>query len=463
MEPVIYITKQKVFVSYKGKTTSISWGGQNLKAVFKAIKQKIKITQANIVLGNDLSYTLALNQTNLENRGQILEIAKEFIPDNLDDHNFDWQKKADFIQVVATSTKVINSLSLAAKINKIKLNSIQTAAAILANSTTSIKYPHLIIHQDQESLIVASFKGVALLAHNQPGIEIDSLVNIASIIKQKYGLDIKGVIVSGSHIDKSIDVPAQWEVVKKNINIMATAAKKKNTSTKDKDELEIKPVSDPVEEPKVEEPKIEEPTEDSPGVAEVVEPEPVVDATSAPALTPEISFDQDDSELKPEKTSNPKSNKGLFVALAITLIVGGALTGGILYSRSASTNQDIRSKAAETPEAVVTEVVTETPTPTPEEIDLSKYTLQIQNGSGTAGQAGAVDELLQAEGFAEAETANADSYDYEDTEVQLKAGTPKAVYSAIERALNSDYTVVSADTLEENSDFDVVIVVGQKI
>jgi len=438
--------------SSSGKTTSLSWGGQSLKAVFKAIKQKLKINQANIVLGNDLSYTLALSQNNLETRGQILEIAKESIPDNLDDHNFDWQKKADFIQVVATPSKTLNSLSLAASINKIKLNSIQTTAIILAQSTISIKYPHLILHQEQEPLIIASFKGVVFLAHNQSSLGIDTLISIASTIKQKYNLEIKGIIVSGDHIDKSIDVPAQWEVVKKNINIMATAAKKKKTISKDQDELEIKPVSNPVEEP-VEEPQPQPQPEVDQPLAEVVDTTPIPD-------TPEIKFDQEPSEKNDVKT---KFNKGLFVALAITLVVGGALTGGILYSRSATNNQDIRSKANETPEAVVTETVTETPTPTPEELDLSKYTLQIQNGSGTAGQAGAVDELLQAEGFNEADTTNADSYDYQDTEVQLKADTPKAVYDTIERALNSDYDVKLGDALEEDSEFDVIIVVGQKI
>jgi len=468
MNSVLYLTKNKVFVSHQGKSASVDRGGQDLTAIFKTIKQKIKITQANIVLGNDLSYTLALSQTNLENREQILKLSQQYIPEDLSNHNFDWQKKGEYIQVVATPTKVINNLSLAAKINKIKLNSIQTATVVLTQSTAPIKYPHLILHQDQEGLVVASFKGVVFFAHNQPNLEIDSLVNIASIIKQKYDLDIKGVVVSGVHIDKSIDVPAQWEAVKKNINIMATATKKKKTSTKDKDELEIKPVENPTEEPKTEPETTPEPVVEPQPAAQPVAQEPVVDATSAPAPTPEISFDQE-----PETKQKPtgKSNKGLFVSLAITLVVGGALTGGILYSRSATNNQDIRSKAAEDsssdsgPAGASSDVesVTETPTPTPEQIDFTDYALQIQNGSGTAGQAGAVDEILQAEGFAEADTVNADSYDYQDTEVQLKEGTPKAVFNAIERALNSDYQVTTGETLDKDSDFDVVVIVGQKI
>ena len=181
---------------------------------------------------------------------------------------------------------------------------------------------------------------------------------------------------------------------------MSTAAKKNKTISKDQDELEIKPVSDPIEEP-AEEPKVE------------------VETTS--------------------------------------------LTGGILYSRSAINSEDIRSKANETQETEITPTITIAPVEEVEEIDLSKYKLQVLNGSGIAGQAGAVDELLQAEGFAESDMDNADSYDYQDTEIQLKSGTPKEVYDSIERALNSDYQVVKGDALDKDSNFDVIVIVGQKL
>ncbi len=232
---------------------------------------------------------------------------------------------------------------------------------------------------------------------------------------------------------------------------MSTAAKKNKTISKDQDELEIKPVSDPIEEP-AEEPKVEVETTS----------EPAVDATSIPAITPEISFDQE-PESDEKQTNKLKSNKGLFMSLVITLVVGGALTGGILYSRSAINSEDVRSKANETQETEITPTITIAPVEEVEEIDLSKYKLQVLNGSGIAGQAGAVDELLQAEGFAESDMDNADSYDYQDTEIQLKSGTPKEVYDSIERALNSDYQVVKGDALDKDSNFDVIVIVGQKL
>ena len=533
MQAVLYITNKKIFLkSSSGKTATINWNGQDIKPVFETLKKTIKTSELNIVLSNDLSYTLALEATTNPTRQQILEKAKEHMPENIDNHNFDWQKKGDLIQVIATPAKFLNNLSQAAKTNKIKLGSIQTSAAVLSQSTTSNKHSHLILHKNRESLIVASFKGVALLVHNQPNIDLNILVNIASIVKQKYNLEVKEIIISGVHVDKSISVPAQWELVKKNTDIMATASKKKKTTTKDKDELEIKPVVDPVEETKEseetsmpsiddepaekeepekkEEPevdtakeekpeeeikeddtKLEESTTESPSEekepveeekveeakepeldtdkeevsdqeTETKEPDPILDATAPIPMTPEIKFDQD-SEPKDEQATKTKSNKGLFISLAITLVVGGSLTGGILYSRSATTNQDIRSKAAEvqeSPESTPTPNVSATPTP--EEINLLDYSLQIQNGSGTAGQAGVVDELLQAEGFEEAETANADSYNYLKTEVQVKKDSPEEIFNAIDRALNSDYQVIVGDVLDEDSSYDAIVIVGAK-
>lgn len=235
---------------------------------------------------------------------------------------------------------------------------------------------------------------------------------------------------------------------------MDSVTKKKKTVINDIDEVETESVSDPFEESQ---PEIDQPLTE----ADQVELEESVEEPAEDEFQEELATEP---ESKEEQTNKPKSNKGLFMALAITLVVGGALTGGILYSRSAITNQDIRSKASQ---AVESPTPTPTPTaevtPTPEEIDLSKYKLQVLNGSGIAGQAGAVDELLQAEGFAESDMDNADSYDYEKTEIQLKADTPKALYDTIERALNSDYTVTLGKALEDDSLFDAVIIVGQKI
>jgi len=111
--------------------------------------------------------------------------------------------------------------------------------------------------------------------------------------------------------------------------------------------------------------------------------------------------------------------------------------------------------------------VSSTPTPTPseimEELDLSEYSVSLLNGSGVPGEAGNAEELLSELEFADIKTGNAESYDYEQTEVSLKKNLPQGVYSKIEAALSETYSIsLSETTLDEDSTFDIIIIVGQR-
>ncbi len=148
--------------------------------------------------------------------------------------------------------------------------------------------------------------------------------------------------------------------------------------------------------------------------------------------------------------------KTLLIALFVAALVS-LLVGGVLRFR---TNVPLLTE--ETFQPTPTPAATEEPEASPSaEVSLADYNVQILNGSGVAGEAGVVEDLLLDAGFEDIETGNASSYDYTDTEVQVKEGTPKAVFEAIEEALG-DYTVVEGDSLDEDSDFDVIVVVGER-
>ncbi len=93
-------------------------------------------------------------------------------------------------------------------------------------------------------------------------------------------------------------------------------------------------------------------------------------------------------------------------------------------------------------------------------IDLSKYKVVIKNGSGIAGEAGRVGEILKDEGFEKIETGNADRFDYQKTRVELKKGLPDGVKTTIDRALNDRY-VLEFKELQKENDYDVLIIVGK--
>ena len=293
---------------------------------------------------------------------------------------------------------------------------------------------------------MATQKGIIFLSYSAPKITKNTVLQIAQLAKRQTGLTFNQV-VGVPAFDKGITLPAQWQLDIKKINVMATKAKASKAKGEDSEVLEIKPIDKPVE-PTIE-PESEATVEDTPKEEEKEEEDK---KEEKPVEEPETS----ESQPKVKKPS-----KGLVLSLLATLVVGGALTGGILYSR---TSLDTRSKAA-APEVTPTPTpeATSTPeaTPTVEALDLTEYSINILNGSGIAGQAGVVNDLLEEAGFDSLDTGNADSYDYEETEISLAESTPKAVFDAIKKALEDDYEVTKSDAIEEDSDYDILIIVGQ--
>ena len=155
------------------------------------------------------------------------------------------------------------------------------------------------------------------------------------------------------------------------------------------------------------------------------------------------------------------SNKKLLTIIIAIFIISSLIIGGILRSRK-SKQEEVSSPS---PPAVITpspEASSE-PSPSPATLDLSSYSIQVLNGSGVAGEAGSVKDALETGGFEEINTSNADNYDHTDTEVSLKDNISESVFNEIENILSSSYTVVlDSDSLTSRSDYDVVIIIGEK-
>jgi hypothetical protein len=146
--------------------------------------------------------------------------------------------------------------------------------------------------------------------------------------------------------------------------------------------------------------------------------------------------------------------KEYIYAPVITLVVGLVLVGGILVSRKATKPEEIEQTAIEvTP--------TQTVTPTPEIIDLARYSVQVQNGSGIAGQAAALGEILKNGGFEKIETANSDNYDYEGVMVRSKTGTGSAELLTKVSEILSDYKTTVGENLGSDAVYDLIIIVGK--
>lgn len=195
--------------------------------------------------------------------------------------------------------------------------------------------------------------------------------------------------------------------------------------------------------------------------------------TSAPSVQSKLDTTTAEIPLELETEKSSFLSKKLILIILAVVIIGGLVGGGFLFLRARSSTTETGEEPTTKPESQVemeeaadaeaspTASTTEAPKDEPTKVDLTDYSVQVLNGSGVAGEAGKVKDLLETEGFEKFDVGNADSYDYTDTEVRMKKDTLKEVFEKIKSAME-DYTVVEGDELEKEAENDVVVIVGQK-
>jgi hypothetical protein len=103
---------------------------------------------------------------------------------------------------------------------------------------------------------------------------------------------------------------------------------------------------------------------------------------------------------------------------------------------------------------------TKTPTPTPK-IEREKIKVKILNGGGVPGKATVVKNLLKEKGYEEILTGNADNFDYDKTEIQVKKDDKSfADLMAADIKDNSSSPRITSD-LDEKDAPDVIVIVGK--
>ncbi|NTU46165.1 hypothetical protein HGA88_00915 [Candidatus Roizmanbacteria bacterium] len=153
----------------------------------------------------------------------------------------------------------------------------------------------------------------------------------------------------------------------------------------------------------------------------------------------------------------PIKEIGLFVAsfaLSFALFVGIS-NMKIPFPKLASFS--LKPSPTATPSPVPTSEPTATPTPS---IDRKTLRVKILNGSGTKGRASDVKDVLKEKNYLEILTANADSFDYETTEIQTKKSKPE-VASVIVADLKDNVASPKLTTLPEKDPSDIIIIIGK--
>lgn len=152
------------------------------------------------------------------------------------------------------------------------------------------------------------------------------------------------------------------------------------------------------------------------------------------------------------------NKKFIWIGLPAILIIGALIGGIFIYRAGVKSARIVQEEPSPTPLPSPTETAEPSPEPELKREDLK---LQVLNGRGVAGTASDAKEFLEGLGYKDVAVGNADSFDFEKTEVSIKEDK-KDYLEMLTDDLSKEY-VVSEDTetLDAESDFDAVITIGK--
>lgn len=188
--------------------------------------------------------------------------------------------------------------------------------------------------------------------------------------------------------------------------------------------------------------------EDLAKAAEEIAPAEVI--TEKPQEEPK----EENKPVMPVVKDNNGPNPLVIIIPGIFLL--GALLGGIIFYQHGISGINTTSN---TPSNYNNLAASPTPTPTAA-LDLTKYPINILNGSGVSGQAGVVKNLLETAGFSVSKTGNAPSYDFTKTVIKSKTDVPEAFLTQLSEALSKSYVLDTNQSLATSSADEVQVIVG---
>ncbi len=153
-----------------------------------------------------------------------------------------------------------------------------------------------------------------------------------------------------------------------------------------------------------------------------------------------------------------KGNKGKNIILfLIVFIIVALISTAFYFYFTGAFNVNNPTETAE-----ITPTEAPSPTVTPVELDRAEISIQVLNGSGVSGAAGDMQAFLEDVGYENVEAGNADDSDYLNITIQIKEEFEEFA-DLISKDISDSYVVNDdIEMLDEDSDYDAVIIVGSQ-
>lgn len=444
---LVYITDKTFWVGVPTKKQidlyEVSWNGEDLTTPFAKLKEQFSISQVKIILGNTLAQVAVLKQANDKlNREDILSSVKELFAEDVQDLSFDWKKLEEMddftlIEVTAAPNFLLQHIKDAATGAKIKISAIKPVSVLLAEQTKDATTPHLLIWRKQEALALIAHEGFIYQSRDIETYAPQRIQALLNFNLEHAGLPIEQAIISWSEtaLDQAKSVPEMPPTItattQRELDVIKFFAQQKQSKGNDASVLDLLRENKSNEE------------ESNPPLKVLTDQ---IEESVVPSKMPIRNFSLD-------KSDGPSPNQWIVIAVLILLTAAATALGGYYFLNKPATSPDVSDQIIPTPEAQPTLE------PSPEPVDIKTLKIEILNGSGVPGEAGRVNSLLTNAGFSQAETGNADNYDYESTQIEIGEKISQEVTDIVVDALGS-YDLDPVKVSSGSAVYDISIIVG---
>lgn len=167
----------------------------------------------------------------------------------------------------------------------------------------------------------------------------------------------------------------------------------------------------------------------------------------------------------PTVGQQPKKSGAAKTLLVVGILVLVGILGFVIFksatgkSETANVEPTPFDNLTTPPQTAPSAAPSSTPLATPSATDKAKVDIQVQNGTGIAGEAAYLQTQLKNLGYTKVSVGNASSQDATSTQVTFSKTLDASVVAEITKQLNSLYTTVTTTT-SASTTFDIVITTG---